>query len=86
MLESPSSTTTEDSKVSHCKNKICGAILDEAFLANFLMLLILEFSHKLHPACGLQFTNNFEIKQFIYLTDRREFSHLSNRKPDPKWK
>jgi hypothetical protein len=43
MLESPSSAKIENGKVTHLKNKICGAISHEAYLAYSLMFLILQF-------------------------------------------
>jgi len=43
MLESPDSAKNENGEVTYFKNKICDAISHEAYLAYFLMFLILEF-------------------------------------------
>jgi len=43
MLEPPSSAKIENGEVTCFKNKTCGAISHEAYLAYFLMFLILEF-------------------------------------------
>jgi hypothetical protein len=42
MLESPVSAKTENGEVICFKNKICGAFSHEAYLAYFLIFLILE--------------------------------------------
>jgi hypothetical protein len=84
MLGSQGSAKFENGKVTCCKNKICRAISREAYLAYFLMFLILEFFPQTAFSRRLKFTNNFEIKQFMYLVDWRDFSKLSNSKPDLK--
>jgi hypothetical protein len=43
MLESPASAKIENGKVTYFKNKTCGEISHEAYLAYFPMFLILEF-------------------------------------------
>jgi len=43
MLESPGSVKIENGEGTYFKNKTCGAISHEAYLAYFSIFLILEF-------------------------------------------
>jgi hypothetical protein len=69
MLESPGSAKIENGKVIYFKNKICGAISHEAYLAYFLMFLILQFFPQIAFSLCAKIYKQF-LDKAVYILDR----------------